>query len=67
VLTLNLNARKRGRLARRIEIFKALHPRKDPQQEVRAIAGDAGRNMQRFCENLEIVVENLVRASLTAR
>lgn len=67
VLTLNLNALKRGRLARRIEIFKALHPRNDPQHEVRSVAGDAGRSMQRFCENLEIVVGNLVRASLTAR
>lgn len=67
VLDLNLNARKRGRLARRIEIFKSLHPSNAPLHEGRVVAGNAGPTMQRFCEILEIVVEKLVRASPATR
>jgi hypothetical protein len=67
VLNLNLNAHKRGRLARRIEIFKARQLANSPRHEVRVVAGNMDRSMKRFYKNLRIVVEKLVRASPAAR
>jgi hypothetical protein len=62
VIAFNLDTKKRGRLARRIEIFKALHARNISEFEANFPAEGLHRNIQRLSENMEIVLEVLVPA-----
>jgi hypothetical protein len=64
VLALEMNAAKRGRLARRIEILKALEAKQSELRPVLPACGSTDEDIRRLRQNLESAVAKLIFNSM---